>query len=140
MTKQETCDYLLRVRKLQRQIWLLCLRHDELQSCLLPAAIRYDKDVVQTSPEDKLSDVAAAVLDIEAKIRQLQHYKARAILEVSAIIDKIDNETERAILNAYYVGRISMKKISEEIGYSLSHTYNLRSHGIKSAGDILDER
>lgn len=140
MTKQETCDYLLRVRKLQRQIWLLCLRHDELQSCLLPAAIRYDKDVVQTSPEDKLSDVAAAVLDIEAKIRQLQHHKARAILEVSTVIDKIDNETERAILNAYYVGRISMKKISEEIGYSLSHTYNLRSHGIKSAGDILDER
>lgn len=64
MTITETYNYLLRVREQEWTIWRLTLQHDELQSCLLPAAIRYDKDVVQTSPEDKLSAIALSLIHI----------------------------------------------------------------------------
>ena len=45
-------DMLYSVRTIDRTIWRLQLRRDELQSCLLPGAVRYDADRVQSSPQD----------------------------------------------------------------------------------------
>ena len=139
MTLTETYDYLLRVRKMEFAIWKLVLQHEELQSCLLPAAIRYDKDKVQSSPEDKLTDVAAAVLDIESKIRQLHHQKARIILEINAAIDSMPEEydKEAAIITAYYVKRMTMEEVAYKLGYSLQHTYRLRKRGVSYLSEIL---
>ena len=137
---QQVYDYLGRVRSLEQTIWRLCLQHDELQSCLLPAAIRYDKDKVQTSPEDKLSSVAASVLDLEKRIRMLKAQKAALIIEISSTIDQLTDERERVILSAFYVGRISIEKIANEIGYSPSYVYRLRRHGVRHLGEILGKR
>ena len=131
MTIAETYNYLLRVRSYERTIWRLTLQHDELQSCLLPAGIRYDKDVVQTSPEDKLSAVAAAVLDLEWHIRNLQEQKARAIMEITKAIDGVEDERERTVLSAFFIGRVSIDKIAETMHYSASHVYTLRRRGVK---------
>lgn len=130
-------DYLLRVRKLELSIWRLCLQHDELQSCLLPAAIRYDKDKVQTSPEDKLSDVAAAVLDLEKKIQELRHQKAKLVLEINTAINALPDEKESGILTAYYIKRMSMEDVADKVGYSVQHTYRLRKRGVTHLAEIL---
>lgn len=139
MTLTETYDYLLRVRKMEFTIWKLCLQHDELQACLLPAAIRYDKDVVQTSPEDKLADVAAAVLDLEGRIQQMRQQKARLIMEINAAIDAMSGEydKESAILTAYYIKRMTMEDVAYKLGYSVQHTYRLRKRGVQRLSEIL---
>lgn len=139
MTIAETVNYLMRVRSFELTIWKLCLQHDELQSCLLPAGIRYDKDVVQTSPEDKLSAIAAAVIELEELIQQLRHQKAKLILEITAAIDRLPDSRERTILVAFYIGRKSIKDIAEIITYSESHTYQLRRQGVRHLAEILTE-
>ncbi len=136
MTITETYDYLLRPRRLELSILRLCLQHEELQTCLLPAAIRYDKDVVQTSPEDKLSDVAAAVLDLEDKIRRMKQQKARLILEISTAINKLDDR-EAVILTAYYVKRLTMEDVADIIDKSLQHTYRLRKRAVLHLSELM---
>ena len=125
-----TSDYLLQIRILGRTIWRLTLRHDELQSCLLPSAIRYDTDPVQVSPEDHVSEIAAAVLDIERELWRLRARKAELVLEIGRAIDQLEDDREKTILTAYYVGRVPMHEIAERIGYSLQHTYRLRKAGV----------
>lgn len=136
MTLAETYEYLQRPRKLELSIMRLSLQHDELQSCLLPAAIRYDKDVVQSSPEDKLSDVAAAVLDLEGKIQQLRHQKARLIMEINAAIDKLDDK-DAIILTAYYIKRMTMSDVADIIDKSLQHTYRLRKKAVLHFSEMM---
>ena len=60
MNKQ-AYEFLNSARVLHWQWLRLKAKHDELQSCLLPAAIRYDKDKVQTSPEDAMSKIMAEI-------------------------------------------------------------------------------
>lgn len=136
MTLTETYEYLQRPRKLELSIMRLSLQHDELQACLLPAAIRYDKDVVQTSPEDKLSEVAAAVLDLEKKIQRLRSQKARLLLEINAAIDKLDDK-DAVILTAYYVKRMTMSDVADVIDKSLQHTYRLRKKAVQHLSELM---
>lgn len=136
MTLTETYEYLQRPRKLELSIMRLSLQHDELQACLLPAAIRYDKDVVQTSPEDKLSEVAAAVLDLEKKIQRLRSQKARMLLEINAAIDKLDDK-DVVILTAYYVKRMTMSDVADIIDKSLQHTYRLRKKAVQHLSELM---
>jgi DNA-directed RNA polymerase specialized sigma subunit len=136
MTLTETYEYLQRPRKLELSIMRLSLQHDELQACLLPAAIRYDKDVVQTSPEDKLSEVAAAVLDLEKKIQRLRSQKARLLLEINAAIDKLDDK-DAVILTAYYVKRMTMSDVADIIDKSLQHTYRLRKKAVQHLSELM---
>lgn len=65
MTLKDTYKYLESIKKIDNEIRKQQLKHDALQSCLLPKAIAYDKDSVQTSPQDKMSEIASEVLDIE---------------------------------------------------------------------------
>lgn len=136
MTLTETYEYLQRPRKLELSIMRLSLQHDELQACLLPAAIRYDKDVVQSSPEDKLSEVAAAVLDLEKKIQRLRSQKARMLLEINAAIDKLDDK-DAVILTAYYVKRMTMSDVADIIDKSLQHTYRLRKKAVQHLSELM---
>lgn len=136
MTLTETYEYLQRPRKLELSIMRLSLQHDELQACLLPAAIRYDKDVVQTSPEDKLSEVAAAVLDLENKIQRLRSQKARLLLGINAAIDKLDDK-DAVILTAYYVKRMTMSDVADIIDKSLQHTYRLRKKAVQHLSELM---
>lgn len=123
-------NFLYQVRTIDRTIWRLQLRRDELQSCLLPGAVRYDKDKVQTSPMDKLADIAAAVADLDEKISYLQRSKAAAILETSEAIERLADEREKVILTAFYIGKRSMEEIADKMGYSIQHTYRLRRAGV----------
>ena len=131
-------EYLGRIRALERQIKRKTLQRDELQSCLLPRAIRYDVDKVQSSPEDVLSETAAAVLDLDREIQQLREEKARLIREISGAIDQLEDDREKLILTAYYVCRMTIRRIADEVHYSRSQTYNLYRSGLIHLAERLD--
>lgn len=131
-------DFLLQIRALERTIWRLTMRRDELQACLLPVAIRYDLDRVQTTPEDKIATLASAVADLDVQLRELRTQKADLVIEVADAIDRLEDDREKTILCAYYVGRVSMEGIADKIGYSLSHCYRLRRQGVQHLGEILE--
>ena len=130
MTTSEAYAFLNSIRKIENEIVKLQLQHDELQSCLLPKAITYDGDRVQTSPEDKMLDIASRVLDMEKEIRNLKHRKAKCIVEVNNAIARLDNDTEQVILLGFYVGRLSAYKIADLVHYSVRGVYKAKHRAV----------
>ena len=130
MSYQETYDFLLGPRRISDEIWRKDLRRKELRSCLLPSGITYDKDPVQTSPEDSMARIMAEVDELDGQIDALQRSRALEILRISRVIDALDDPREATVLDAYYLGRRSMQEIAEHLHYSERHVYRLRSEGV----------
>lgn len=130
MTTSEAYAFLNSIRKIENEIVKLQLQHDELQSCLLPKAITYDGDRVQTSLEDKMLEIASRVLDMEKEIRDLKQRKAKRIVEVNNAIARLDNDTEQVILLGFYVGRLSAYKIADLVHYSVRGVYKAKHRAV----------
>lgn len=131
MTISETYDFLNSIRHIEAEIIKTQLQHDELESCLLPKAITYDGDHVQTSPTDPMLTIASQVIDLEKRIRKLKAEKARHIVEVNKAVALLDNEAEQMILLGFYVGRLPAKKVAALVHYSTSAVYKLKYRAVK---------
>ena len=88
MDLQSTFDYLMQIRKKEYAIKRKQLRCEELRSCLGARAIQYDRDRVQTSPVDKVSEIICKVADLEDQIEQLQEEKALLIIEIGEVLHR----------------------------------------------------
>ncbi len=114
--------------------WLrLKAKHDELESCLLPAAIRYDKDKVQTSPDDPMSKVVAQIMELEKEMKSLQVRKAERIAEIDKQISYLASDEQRTSLTMRFINRISVTEIAEAMGYAEPTIYKLMNQG----GEII---
>ena len=114
--------------------WLrLKAKHDELESCLLPAAIRYDKDKVQSSPEDPMSKVVAEVMELEKEMKLIQLKKSQRIAEIDKQISYLASDEQRTALTMRYINRIPVTEIAEAMGYAEPTIYKLMTQG----GEII---
>ena len=136
MTTREAYDFLNSVRRTEIAILKLQLQHDELQSCLLPRAITYDGDKVQTTPEDKMSEIAGQVLDMEKEIAQLKRRKAKLIIEINAAIAKLENDVEQMILLGFYVGRLPAARVAELVHYSVRGVYKVKRRAVVHLAEV----
>lgn len=131
MTVSEAYFYLDSVRRIEAEIVKKQLQHDELQSCLLPRAITYDGDHVQTSPDDAMSKIAAKVVDMEREIRDLRAEKARLIVDINTAIAMLESDTEQMILLGFYVGRLPASRIAEIVHYSVRGVYKAKARAVR---------
>ena len=131
-------SHYMRVRRIEYKIQRLKYRRAALEACLLPPAIRYDKDKVQTTPEDKTSEIVAEINLIDKKIATLMADNLAAIREVSAAIDSLDDECEQAVLTGYLLAGKSMAAIAEDIHYSRQHTYRIYQQGMKHVTHVTN--
>lgn len=129
-------EYMMQVRRIELRIRRITLQIEELESCLLPQGIRYDKDKVQTSPEDTLSKVAAKILALEKLRTQLTRERALLLLEIQDALDQLESEQERIVLEAYYLSRMTMRDIAEMINYSIRSVYTFRKRGLEKLANI----
>lgn len=128
MNKQ-TYNYLNSVRVLHWRWLRLKARHDELESCLLPAAIRYDKDKVQTSPDDTISKIVAEISVLETQMNEVLLAKAKRIDEIDNAIRKLESDEERTALTMRFINRISVREIASSMGYAEPTIYKFMDQG-----------
>lgn len=131
MTISEAYRFLNSIKHLDVEIARKQLQHDGLQSCLLPKAITYDKDRIQTSAEDPLLRIASDVVDLEREIHRLKAEKAQQIVTVNKAIGMLDSETEQLVLLGFYVGRLRPREVAELSHYSLSGLYKARRKAVE---------
>lgn len=124
-------SHLMRVRRTAYKIRKLTYRRDALEACLLPPAIRYDKDNVQTTPSDKISEIVAEINYIDKKIAELMADNLKAIQEVSEAIEQLDDDREKAVLSGYLLASKSMAAIASDIHYSREQTYRVYRKGLQ---------
>lgn len=137
MNLQETYSYLRQIRKKEYAIRRKQLRCEELRSCMGAGAIRYDKDCSRAAPSDKVSEIICKIVDLEGQIQRLKQEKALLIIEIGDAIEQLPDDKEAMILTAYYIRRLTMEQVAEEMDYSLQYTYRLRKRGVQHISGII---
>jgi len=128
MNKQ-AYEFLNSARVLHWQWLRLKAKHDELESCLLPAAIRYDKDKVQTSPEDPMCKIMAEINELEKEMIEVQHRKFVQIEKIGRALNALESDEERTALTMRYINRIPVSAIAEAMGYAEPTIYKFMNQG-----------
>lgn len=137
MTVSETYEYLRQPKMIGFTIRRLEMQREALLTCLLPKAITYDSDRVQTSPEDKMSEIMAKVDSLNRRIATLYDRRANLILEISEAIDKLGDGYDTTVLYAYYISDKTMDQVADMIGYGIRRTYQFREAGVRKLGGML---
>jgi hypothetical protein len=78
-------------------------KRDYLYNSLLPSGIRYDKDTVQTSPDDTMPEKVESMLELDEKLRDMIHDLERRELMALSVIQKIPESEHRQVLILYYL-------------------------------------
>lgn len=121
-------EFLNSARVLHWQYLRLKAKHDELETCLLPAAIRYDKDKVQTSPDDQMSKICAEIHELELEMAKVQRKKFIQIEKIEKAVNALADE-ERTALTMRYINRVSVSAIAKAMGYSEQRIYQFMDKG-----------
>lgn len=126
---REAYTFLNSARVLHWQWLRLKAKHDELESCLLPAAIRYDKDKVQTSPDDTISRIIAEINELETEMNKIQIHKSKQIEKIDRAINALEADEERTALSMRFINRTPVTEIAEAMGYAESTIYKFMNQG-----------
>lgn len=124
--------FLYAVRDEQKEIAELQERIADLRASLLPSAIRYDKDAVQTSTSDVITDKMIKIAEydalLEKKIAGLYTRRAKA----QKLIDLLPDSLERQVLSIYFLsdGRPTMEQVAGKLNYSVQHTFRIYASGL----------
>ena len=102
---QEMFDFLMMPRRIRQQIWLAEEERQVLKLSMLPSAIRYDKDKVQSCPEDPMIQYIERLESIEQKIKKLQGEYLIAHDNVMEQARKLNDREGKAVVLRFIVGK-----------------------------------
>ncbi len=133
-------DYLRSVRVIDLQIMRLNSKKNALEQSLLPGAIRYDLDKVQTSKEEKHSKIVTEIVYLERQINELIDIRFDRIQKISRDIDKLSDEDEKTVLTYYFVEHQKIEVISDKLGYSDQGIYGIMRRGCINISKVIGEK
>lgn len=111
-----------RIRNERADVETLKIRIEELRLSLLPSGIRYDSDKVQTSPSDKMIEVAAKVDALERRMQATLIRLNDDMVRAVEIVQAMPTPEYRQLLTLRYLtGRMSWEEIADVMGYSVDH-------------------
>ena len=124
---QDYATAYLDYQRAESRLRRLADQREELEVSLGPSAIRYDRDVVQTTPEDHVTEILAKLADLDTTIAQAVETvriredilrRQRKILEDSA-------EIHDRIYVLHFIKHYGVRRIGRIVGYSRSQTYEI---------------
>ena len=137
VTIQETFAFLGKVRGYDNRITRLQNTIEALRLNLLPGAIRYDKDRVQTSPQDSTTEIFAKIDEYEREVEELKKKRSDAVLSIDSALSKMKDCKEQRVLLEFYIGRTSIPDIATGMGITNRHCLRLRNNGVSMLAEVL---
>lgn len=133
MTAQE---YLTQLQNINAAINQDIHRLEEMRSrATFGSAIQYDRDRVQTSPHDTMSDAVISIVDMDARINQKIDRYAEAKEQIIDQIRGLHDALYTQILYDVYVMGLTLRQTALEIDRS----YNNILHHHKKALDAFEK-
>ena len=118
--------YLLKIRNSSSEIQEMILKIEYLRyKASGTGAIRYDKDHVQTSPEDMVCEAISEAISIENKLYHF-HNKIVEMREHTQGIISLWNDNNAKFIDVYYLSRGSMTDVASRIGCSSRNAYFIK--------------
>lgn len=116
---------LKQVRAKRRELAILRESIAELRMMLMPSGIRYDKDKIQTSPKDKLSETVEKLVYLEKKYQKRIRCLSDDLAKVEELLEAMPTSEYREVLHLRYLaGRtkpMTWMEVAEKMGYSEDH-------------------
>lgn len=131
------------IREAQQDIIVMSERSEYLRSTLYGRAIRYDRDKVQTSPTDLMSERLSEVCDHDARIRKRQKKLDRRKDIMRENLEMLDNPDHIRVLDLFYLslssnGRLlSWNDVAKAVGKSRRTVFRQAKDAEKILDDIL---
>lgn len=124
--QQKAEKYLSEIRNAYKDLHEMILKIEYLRYKASGAgAIRYDKDRVQTSPEDMVCEAIAEAITIENKLYH-RHEKLLKMREHTTKTIELWNDNNARFIDIYYLSRGSMGDVAEKIGCSSRNAYFIK--------------
>ena len=102
-------------------------------------AIRYDKDHVQTSPQDYMTMAIADVIEIEKQIREAEEAIEGQKGEAYAIVRMMDQADRRAIIEWFYLNGLPMIETAARLNMSERNAYYLKDDALEEFGSLMEK-
>ena len=132
------------IRAARKELWILGQKESDLTLSMLPGAIRYDKDKVESSPEDPMLKFAERLSEIEAMRKERAKKLAEDDYTAQLILREMPTARNRLLLELRYIEggighRYSWSEVAEEMGYEEIYTRGfLHQSALDEAQKIYD--
>ena len=93
---------------------------------------------VQTSRENKTENNLISVLKLKEDTLQRIERLTEERMEISELIDKLDNPLERTVLRLFYLNELVALEVAEEIDRSNTTVYIIRQKAIEHLTGIVN--
>ena len=135
MNTKEVKEFLRSIRSEQLEILHLQEIIDAAEMELLPQAIRYDKDKVQVSPEERFSKVCAAIADYQEELGREMVILLKRQMKAAEMIMGLDDEKERTVLRLYYLTTdhgqpLTWGQVAIRMNYFESHVKRIHGNAL----------
>ena len=136
-------ELLRKVREEQKEYSVLVTKREQLLLSFYPQAIRYDKDHVQTTPEDVLPDRIADLCKLDdiivAHIAEMDSRRVRAM----SLVNKLEKSNHRLILTLYYFsvtdegGLLRWEDVADVAGYTVDAVKWTHGQALQELNKVL---
>ena len=133
----EVYDFLTMPRKTKARIRAKQMQIEDLRLMMLPGAIRYDKDSVQSTPEDPMAKYVERLDEIEQEIKRLQQVYLKQQRLIAEAIEELEDEREQIILIGQYVRGESYEEIAAELFLGVDRVFQIRRSAVDNMVEIV---
>lgn len=137
--KDEVYEFLTMPKKTKLQIRSKQMQIEDLRLQMLPGAIRYDKDIVQSSPGDPMMKFIVRVDELERAIEGLKQRYVDEQKMISEAIEMLEDEREQVVLIGRYVSGDSYDEIAAELFLSVDRVFQIHRSAVDKMVDIVDK-
>ena len=136
--QSKATGYLMVLRNKENELHDMRLELEALQYRASGAgAIHYDKDHVQTSPDDYLAMAMADIIALEKKIAAGESRVEKKKGKAYAIVRQMEQPDHRTIIEWYYLNGLSMLETAAKMNIAERTSYYLRDDALESFGKLL---
>ena len=137
--KDEVYEFLTMPKKTKLQIRSKQMQIEDLRLQMLPGAVRYDKDIIQSSPEDPMMKFIVRVDELERAIEGLKQRYVDEQKMISEAIEMLEDEREKVVLIGRYVSGDSYDEIAAELFLSVDRVFQIHRSAVDKMVDIVDK-
>ena len=135
--QREADCYLSQIRNADKEITDMILQIDYLRyKASGMGAIRYDKDHVQTSPEDIMCQALAEAADLERKLSD-RHKRLIEMRDYVKDVVFLWNDKEARAIEIYYLNHGSMVDVARQIHCTDRNAYLVRQRALDRFYNML---
>ena len=137
MTVAEVKEMFQQTRKIQREInHLEKMINQEESALMLPKAIVYDKDKIQVSVNDTLSNCIVDIIDLREMLGESIYKLRKAMAIAEYMIATLDDSDEREVMRYYYLdtknGKLyTWNEIAHLLDYDERTIYRIHGNALK---------